>query len=106
MQFRFAELCSYAMHAQKLLQDQAKNDFVALKKRSIEDIDRSGGLFGETELAALTKREAGSDSEEEELMLMKQVLEARAAGKSMSAVSDVQAQLVDEKKRRLLEEYS
>lgn len=79
---------------------------MALKKRSIEDIERSGGLFGQAELVALTRREAGSDSEGEELLLMEEVLESRAAGRNMSTVNDVQAQLVDEKKRRLLDKYS
>lgn len=97
-----------SVREKRLLEDSIA-DFAALKKRSIDDIQRSGGLFGQDVLSELKKCEAGSESEEEELCFMHQVLVASEGARSFDAgpspdMAAIQLNLMSDKKRRLLDE--
>lgn len=81
------------------------------KKRALNDIQRSGGLYGQDSLAELKKREEGSLSEEEEIEFLQQIFKCSQEAKNANLelkpdLSDIQSSIVNDKKRKLLEQFS
>jgi hypothetical protein len=104
-------LCSSHVFQKQLL-EEAISEFKRAKKRALDDVKRSGGVFGREQLAALEAQQTEGNSDEEDLAVLKQlngrfvVEDSDAAHVVVPSQSDIQATITAEKKRRLLEMYS
>lgn len=98
---------------EKQLLEETISEFKRAKKRALDDVKRSGGVFGREQLAVLEAQQGDGNSDEEDLGLLKQFTGQQVDGEDSDAVhvvvpsqSDIQASVTEEKKRRLLEMYS
>lgn len=84
-----------------------------MKRQALSEVHRSGGVYGKEKLDLLRNQETLSDSEAEELVLMERLVSgesgtfdvARQVPQELPA-ADATSAMVQEKKRRLLDDLS